>query len=238
MKWFKHDTNANRDKKLAKLIMRFGGEGYGLYWYCLEQIAEPIDVNNLNFELEHDAEILGHHLKIDAKQVEEMMRFMVDLELFEASGATITCLKLANRIEKSLVRSPQLKVIQDKLKLSETFRKSPKLSEAIELLRNDPETVGELSVLDIDIDIDLDFITATTTSATPQAESISASYSPSSFACDYLNDHSVSPEFIELYRKRFIAYWLDDRSKKKSWDSKFMEQCQKQFDIEVLKIPA
>jgi hypothetical protein len=96
--------------------------------------------------------------------------------------------------------------------------------------------VGELSVLDLDIDIDIDFITATTTSATPQAESISASYSPSSFACDYLNDHSVTPEFIEIYIKRFIAYWIDDRSKKKSWDSKFMEQCQKQFDIEVLKI--
>ena len=39
MKWIKHDTNANQDAKLKKLRMKYGLEGYGMYWYCLELIA-------------------------------------------------------------------------------------------------------------------------------------------------------------------------------------------------------
>ena len=36
MKWFKHDSNANTDAKLKRVRMKYGMQGYGLYWYCLE----------------------------------------------------------------------------------------------------------------------------------------------------------------------------------------------------------
>ena len=114
MKWFKHDSDANRDPKLEKLLMKYGAEGYALYWLCIELIAAPIDKNNLNFDLEHDAEILAHRLKMDSAVVEEIMRFMVNLGLFEIDGTTqrVTCLKLANRIENSIIKNPELKKIQ------------------------------------------------------------------------------------------------------------------------------
>ena len=114
MRWFKHDADANRDPKLEKVLMRYGAEGYALYWLCIELIAAPIDKHNITFELEHDAEILAHRLRMDSNKVEEIMHYMVGLGLFEmdASSSRITCLKLATRLENSIVKNPNLKEAQ------------------------------------------------------------------------------------------------------------------------------
>jgi len=75
-------------------------EGYGLYWYCLELIAQNVEKHNLSFELEHDAEIIAADTGIHFELVQEMMMFMVDLGLFESENGIITCLKLANRTDE------------------------------------------------------------------------------------------------------------------------------------------
>ena len=114
MKWFKHDSDANRDPKLEKVLMKYGAEGYALYWLCVELIAAPIDKHNLTFELKHDAEILAHRLKMDSVKVEEIMQYMTRISLFEMEPTTrvITCLKIASRIENSIIKNSQLKEIQ------------------------------------------------------------------------------------------------------------------------------
>lgn len=102
MKWFKHDTNAYRDAKLEKMRIKYGMEGYGLYWYCLELIAGSVDRNHINFELEHDAELLSHTTGIHYERIQEMMAYMVNLHLFENANGIITCLKMAKRIDQSM----------------------------------------------------------------------------------------------------------------------------------------
>jgi len=121
MKWFKHDSNANNDPKLKKVLMKYGADGYALYWYCLELITEPIDKAHITFELEHDAEILANELGIDTLRVEQIMKYFVTLKLFEISpeNKQITCMKLAKRLEYSAVKNPALKEIQNIL--SETI---------------------------------------------------------------------------------------------------------------------
>jgi len=109
MKWFKHDANANADAKLMKVIIKHGLEGYGLYWYCLEHIAGNIELNNLTFELEHDAEILAHKTGLHQERVQEMMTDMVNLGLFENKNGTITCLKLARRLDQSMTSNPEMR---------------------------------------------------------------------------------------------------------------------------------
>lgn len=150
MKWFKHDTDANRDPKLEKVLMRYGAEGYALYWLCLELIAAPIDKHNLTFELEHDAEILAHRLKMDSARVEEIMRFMVGLDLFEIDASTtrITCLKLAARLENAIVKNPNLKEIQNLIS-SEKIPDNPGQS------RITSDNRGKVRP-DIDIDTDIE----------------------------------------------------------------------------------
>lgn len=235
MKWFKHDSDANRDRKLKKVIMRYGAEGYGLYWYCIELIAEPIDRNNLTFELEHDAEILAHDLKMDSKRVEEIMMFMVHLELFEMDGEWVTCMKLAQRIELSLVRSPQLKEIQRRLSKLETSRllpndsdtvgKVPKGSESSGKARNDSAPAPTNSCLDVDLDLDLDQYRTTATKKRGKSTPIPADFFPSPKTAQAIQDQGVTPEFIDDYLPRFIAYWDERGTRLHAWQALFIEQC-------------
>jgi hypothetical protein len=116
MKWFKHDSNACADAKLQRIRMKYGMEGYGLYWYCLELIADNVDENNLTFELEHDAELIAHSTGIHYERVEEMMRYMVDLGLFESEQGRITCLKMAHRLDQSMTSSPRMRDMIKKIR--------------------------------------------------------------------------------------------------------------------------
>lgn len=109
MKWFKHDSDSNQDAKLRKLRIKHGMRGYGLYWYCLELIAHNVDEHNLTFELEHDAEILAHDTGMDSSVIEEMMRYMVSLGLFEAAEGRISCLKMLKRIDTSMTSSQKMR---------------------------------------------------------------------------------------------------------------------------------
>jgi hypothetical protein len=100
MKWFKHDSTAYHDAKLAKVRLKYGMEGYGLYWFCLELIAKNVETHNLTFELEEDAELLSVATNIHYERVQEMMTYMVNLGLFENCEGRITCLKMATRTDE------------------------------------------------------------------------------------------------------------------------------------------
>jgi hypothetical protein len=117
VRWFKHDSDAHTDAKLKRLIMRHGLEGYGLYWYCLELIAADIDTHNLTFELEHDAELIAHDLSLHYEKVQDMMRCMVDLGLFESSaGGRVTCLKMLRRLDSSMTSNAAMRQMIAKAK--------------------------------------------------------------------------------------------------------------------------
>jgi hypothetical protein len=119
LKWFKHDTDASRDAKLKRVMIKYGMQGYGLYWYCLELIAGGVDENNVTFELEHDAEIIAHETGINYQLVEEMMVYMVNQGLFEGSAGAITCMKLAKRIDQSMTSNPKMRELIKQLRLND-----------------------------------------------------------------------------------------------------------------------
>ena len=50
------------------------------------------------------------------QKVEEMMRYFVELGLFENCQGTITCLKLAKRLDKSMTSNPEMRAIIDRFK--------------------------------------------------------------------------------------------------------------------------
>lgn len=152
MKWFKHYSNAHDNNDLTKVRMKFGAEGYAIYWYCLELIAGDLGAEKaINFELKHDAEVIGFNLKIDSARVEEIMRFMAGLGLFENSGGVITCLKLAKYLDKKTTRNSTIHAIIDAASVSgdvpETSGSVPDMSGTV------PER-PEVSPLDTDRDTD------------------------------------------------------------------------------------
>lgn len=97
------------DSKLQEVLLDYGLEGYGLYWYCLEMIVNKIEVDNLTFELEHDARIIARNTGSTPQKVSEMMARFVDLGLFQNNDGRITCLKLLQRLDKSMTSNPKFR---------------------------------------------------------------------------------------------------------------------------------
>lgn len=135
MKWFKHDSDASNDAKLKKLRLKYGAQGYGIYWYCLELIARNVEKHNLTFELEHDAELIADDFKLSPEIVQHIMTYMVELGLFENTDGIITCLKMATRTDEYTQQ-----IIRENNKLSnsrETPESVPRISEVLEEKRRE-----------------------------------------------------------------------------------------------------
>ena len=133
MKWFMHEGNARSDSKIEKLLIKYGVEGYGLYFYCVEIIAGNLSSDNITFDLKHDAETIAYRLKMDTLRVEEIMKWMVENKLFQFNDATgrIMCLGLLKRLDVSTSNNPEFKKIKaDSKKLLETNSNYYKLLES------------------------------------------------------------------------------------------------------------
>ena len=116
MQWFKHDADAATDAKIKKMLIRYGPIGYAVYFHCLELITSDISESNINFELEHDSEIIADNLKVKGTAdrsgieiVEEVMRYMVEVGLFENQGGRIFCFKLLKRLDTSMTSNPKMR---------------------------------------------------------------------------------------------------------------------------------
>lgn len=101
---------------MQNVLLDYGLEGYGLYWYCLELIAGNVSVENITFSLEHDSRIIARNVGSSPQKVSEMMRYFVQVGLFEDSEGVITCLKLAKRLDRSMTSNPEMREIIAQLK--------------------------------------------------------------------------------------------------------------------------
>lgn len=114
MEWFRHDSNANLDEKLQEVLLDYGLEGYGLYWYCIELIVGKTSADNITFELKHDARVIARNVGSSAQRVEEMMKRFISLGLFENNNGKLTCFKVAKRLMASATSNPKMRnLIQD-----------------------------------------------------------------------------------------------------------------------------
>lgn len=145
MLWFKHRSDARNSLKLRKVRRKYGADGYAIYWFCLEAIAYDVDKDNLTFELKEDAETIGFELTIQESRVMEIMEYMVKVGLFESSANMITCMKLAESMDKSMTNSPKMRKWLEGKKLP--------VSESVMTHADDAKTCAELEV-DIEVEVD------------------------------------------------------------------------------------
>lgn len=117
MQWFKHDADASIDAKLQMLLLDYGAAGYGLYWYCIELIAQGVDKNNITFELEHDARIIAKNLNLSIQETKDMMQKMIDLGLFSiTTNNKLACYALAKRLDQSMTGSADFRKLINSIK--------------------------------------------------------------------------------------------------------------------------
>lgn len=119
MQWFKHDSDAATDGRLKKVILKYGTDGYAIYFHCLELIAGDISDSNITFELEHDSEVIADNLKVKSyipgqsaiDRVQEIMRYIIDLGLFEETQGHVSCIKMLKRLDTSMTSNSRLRAI-------------------------------------------------------------------------------------------------------------------------------
>lgn len=100
-------------------MLDYGAEGYGLYWYCIELIAQNINEDNITFELEHDARIISRNLGLSNEKTASIMKYMVEVGLFEISNSNrIVCSALASRIDKSMTSNPRMRNIINNMRVA------------------------------------------------------------------------------------------------------------------------
>jgi hypothetical protein len=151
MLWFKHRSDARNSLKLRKVRRKYGADGYAIYWFCLEAIAYDVDKDNLTFELKEDAETIGFELSVQESRVMEIMQYMVKIGLFESSSNMITCMKLAESMDKSMTNSPKMRKWLDGKKLP--------VSGDVMTLADDAKTCPELEVeveVEKEVEIEID----------------------------------------------------------------------------------
>ena len=73
--YFSHDSNARNDEKLLAIRMRFGAEGYGIYFMILERLRDESD--NMSIK---DYNILAFDFRVSSDKVKSVIE---DFELFE-----------------------------------------------------------------------------------------------------------------------------------------------------------
>ena len=131
MKWFKHDTDANMDAKLQEVMLDYGLEGYGLYWYCIELIAQNVNGDNLTFELEHDCRIIARNTGSTPQKVEQMMKSFIRLGLLNADNGHVFCFKLASRCDDFTAKAVRRNGV--KTLINQSVGVSPSLSDKVPL---------------------------------------------------------------------------------------------------------
>jgi len=109
MKWFKHDSNAIMDEGLQCVILKFGMEGYGMYWLCLELISSKVTEDDQSFELKHPPQVISRMCGLNTQKVSEILTYFADLKLLEEIDGRFSCMKMLKRIDKSMTSSAKLR---------------------------------------------------------------------------------------------------------------------------------
>lgn len=77
MKYYLHDSNAFNDEKITELFIKFGYEGLGLFYTCLEKFAQQ--------EKPIKTEVLKHQLKV-GKKLNKCWDFMESIGLISSNN--------------------------------------------------------------------------------------------------------------------------------------------------------
>jgi len=135
------------DAKLQTVMLDYGLEGYGLYWYCIELIAQRVNGDNLTFELEHDARIIARNTGSTPQKVEQMMTTFISLGLLDADNGHIFCLKLASRCDDFTAKAVRRKgiktIINQQVGVSPTNSDFVRLEEEVRSKKKEEEVIPD-----------------------------------------------------------------------------------------------
>lgn len=122
MKWFQHGSRAAYDGKIRKLVSRFGAEGYGLYFFAVENVCDGLTTSDVSCVAEYDDEQFAHEINCEPKRAREILDFCVEIGLLtRAKCKRVACEKIMLRLDNTMAQNPEIKRMVEKFKkLKET----------------------------------------------------------------------------------------------------------------------
>ena len=91
--YFSHDSNARNDQRLMKVRMRYGMEGYGIYFGIIEILREQSDYT-LTFS---DLDSISFDLRVERNIIDDIVE---NFDLFEIEEDSFYSKSLKKRMEK------------------------------------------------------------------------------------------------------------------------------------------
>jgi hypothetical protein len=200
MKWFKHDSDANMDARVQEVLLDYGLEGYGLYWYCIELITQKIDSDKITFELEHDARVIARNTGSSVERVETIMKKFVELGLFENSEGIITCMKLAKRLDKSMSNSPKMREFIGRMRTSAN-------------VMTPSEIVSPEVEVEVEVEVDKKKIITTTSDNPPKYEDADIDFAKKAFEeIQKVNPNHKAPDLKKWAEEVSRMVRIDNRT--------------------------
>ncbi len=111
MQFFKHMSSMRHDPKIRKLTRKFKAEGYAVYVWILEAIAEGISTDSPLPVLEEGSEDLSYDLGIPETRIEEIVNYCSDSGLLQivSESSVVYCVKIYKFLNTSQTRSDSLR---------------------------------------------------------------------------------------------------------------------------------
>lgn len=102
MRWFKHETDAYQNMKLQSVIEKFGLQGYGYYWACVELVAKAGE----NYRISAKKEWKSHFrkfLNVEVEMQDTFLSHFAEVNLIDVKALTkgdLSIPKLAERCDE------------------------------------------------------------------------------------------------------------------------------------------
>lgn len=99
--YFSHDYNARTDSKIIRLMIKYGFEGYGIYWAIIEDLYQNANA------LQMDYDSIAFALRSDSEKVKSVIE---DFGLFVFENDTFGSLSVERRLNERNKKSKTARV--------------------------------------------------------------------------------------------------------------------------------
>jgi len=144
MKWYKHTCGSIYNKKILRLMSRFGDNGlkaYGLFHACLELVGMELEPGHTDCKIEWDAALIAGHFHMAQEEIEEMLEACVEEKLFEKRKGMYYVPKILERLDNTLSQSPEMKKIASNFKSLKAEEKRTDKTRLEERIYKDIESI-------------------------------------------------------------------------------------------------
>lgn len=132
--YFPHDADMRNDPRIKAVRRKFGIEGYGIYTMLVEYLS---DCDFFTFSSDKLAiEIIAGDFDIDPDRLREILKYCIELDLFQENNLEITCKSLEKRFgpllsKRKLDRSGVIGIDNTQSKVKESKVKESKVKNII-----------------------------------------------------------------------------------------------------------